>query len=127
LGRPLISSGFDKIQYADGKEGFVASSYLEGPIATPGKDVTAPSPIYRPEPSYTPEARQDGIEGTLTFSIVIDKQGNVTDVQERSKALGDGLDQSAIDTLKTWKFNPATRGGVPVPVRVMVEISFRLH
>ena len=28
--------GFDKIQYADGKEGFVANSYLEFPIATAG-------------------------------------------------------------------------------------------
>ena len=30
-----------------------------------------------------------------------------------------------MDTVKTWKFTPATRKGVPVPVRVMVEIDFR--
>jgi len=28
--------------------------------------------------------------------------------------------------VSTWKFKPGTRQGVPVPVRVMVEVSFRL-
>jgi TonB family protein len=32
----------------------------------------------------------------------------------------------AIETVKTWKFKPATRNGVPVPVRVVVEVTFRL-
>jgi len=126
LERVVSPPGFDRIQYADGKEGFVSNSYLESPIATPGEGVTAPSPIYKPEPGYTPEARQAGIEGKMTLAIVVDAQGNVTDVQETSEGLGGGLDKSAMDAVKTWRFTPATRNGVPVPVRVMVEVSFHL-
>jgi TonB family protein len=118
--------GFDRIQFADGKEGVVSSSYLEFSIATPGGNVTAPSPIYKPDPAYTPEARRDKLEGMVKLWIVIDTLGNVSDVQENSEPLGDGLDKSAIDTVKKWRFNPSTRNGVPVPVRVALDISFRL-
>ncbi len=125
---PVVSPpGMDKIRYADGKEGYVANSYLELPIATPGGSVTAPSIIYKLDPPYTPEAARDKIEGTIKLWIVVDTQGNVTDVQEGSAPLGDGLDQSAMDTVKKWRFIPATRSGAAVPVRVTVEVSFRLR
>jgi len=127
LGRVVAPPGVDKIQYADGKEGFVSNSFLESSIATAADGVTAPSAIYKPDPRYTPEARHDRIEGAVKLWIVVDTQGNVSDIQEISKPLGEGLDKSAIDTVKTWRFNPATRDGVPVAVRVMVEVSFHLY
>jgi protein TonB len=37
-----------------------------------------------------------------------------------------GLDENAIETLRTWKFKPAMKKGKPVPVKVVVEVSFRL-
>jgi len=118
--------GFDKVHYAVGKDGYIADSYLATPLATPGNGVTAPIPNHKPEPPYTPEARDARIEGIVVLSIVIDTQGNVTDVQETSDPLGGGLDKMAMDTVKTWRFTPSTRNGIPVAVRVGVEISFHL-
>jgi TonB family protein len=97
---------------------------LSGSI--PPEKVTAPIATYKPEPGYTPQARHDKIEGTVVLWIVVDVQGNVTDAREVSKPLGDGLDEKAIGSVKTWKFKPATRNGVPVPVRVVIKIEFRL-
>jgi TonB family protein len=37
-----------------------------------------------------------------------------------------GLDESAMQTLRTWKFKPAMKKGKTVPVRVVVEVSFKL-
>ncbi|MFZ0960020.1 MAG: energy transducer TonB [Terriglobia bacterium] len=37
------------------------------------------------------------------------------------------MDESAIETLKTWKFAPAKRIGVPAPVRALVVIRFQLN
>ena len=88
--------------------------------------VTAPVPIFKPEPPYSDEARKARVEGILVFVIVVDRQGNVSDVRAVSKPLGKGLDESAVNTLRTWKFKPATRGGRPVTVRVQVETKFRL-
>jgi len=36
------------------------------------------------------------------------------------------LNQSAMEALAKWKFTPASRGGEPVDVDVLVEIPFRL-
>lgn len=127
LERDSGRAGIDKILVAGGTEGFVQDSYLASSIAPAPRDVTPPVPTYKPEPSYTPQARRDKIQGTVTLLIVIDAQGTVTDARETSNPLGDGLDEKAIERVKTWKFKPATRNGVPVPVRVIVDVSFRLR
>ena len=90
-----------------------------------GGGVSAPIPIYEPEPPYSEEARKAKFQGVVVLSIIVDMQGNVSDVHV-VRRLGLGLDEKAEDTVKTWKFKPAMRNGVPVPVRVMVEVSFRL-
>lgn len=90
-----------------------------------GGNVTAPVPIYKPEPAYSEEARKAKYQGTVVLWIVVDVQGNVTDARV-VRPLGLGLDEKALETVKTWKFKPALRNGTPVPVRVMVEVSFRL-
>jgi len=93
---------------------------------TVGGDVKAPVPIYNPEPAYTPQARKDELQGTVVTAAMVDASGNVAGVKLIS-GVGEGLDESAIGTLRTWKFKPATKKGKPVPVRVMVEVSFRLY
>ena len=57
--------------------------------------------------------------------IVVDAQGIVRNVKV-AKSLGMGLDEEAVKAGNTWKFKPGLRQGVPVPVRVQVEVSFRL-
>jgi len=91
-----------------------------------GGKVQAPMPIYKPEPQYTHQARKNHLIGTLRLWVVIDAKGRVISVKEVSKPLGQGLDESAINTVRTWKFHPATRDGVPVPVRVHVEVTFKI-
>jgi len=85
-----------------------------------------PTAIYKPDAGYTLEARHARIEGTVKLLIAVDAAGNVSDVQESSELLGGGLDKSAMDTVRKWKFIPAKRNGVPVAVRVGVEVTFRL-
>ena len=96
-----------------------------GGIYTPGGDVTEPVAVYRPNPSYTKEARKRKLSGAVSLALIVDAQGNVTDVHVVSP-LGMGLDENAIKTVSTWKFKPATRKGKAVPVEVYVEFSFHL-
>ena len=95
-----------------------------GPYSV-GGNVSAPIPIYKPEPAYSEEARKAKYQGTVVLWIVVDAQGNVADCRV-VKPLGLGLDEKALEGVKVWKFKPAMRNGTPVPVRVMVEVSFRL-
>jgi len=94
-------------------------------VYTVGGDVAAPVPIYKPDPPYTKEARAAKLEGTDAFWMVVDGAGNVADVK-LVRSVGKGLDESAMQTLRTWKFKPALKKGKPVPVRVIVEVSFRI-
>ena len=38
-----------------------------------------------------------------------------------------GLDTQAVEALKQWTFEPGTKDGVPVPVRVHAELTFTLR
>ncbi len=96
-----------------------------GGVYSVGGGVSAPVPIYKPDPAYSEEARKAKYQGTVVLWITIDANGSVMDCKV-VKPLGMGLDEKAVESVRTWKFKPAMRNGTPVPVRVMVEVSFRL-
>jgi TonB family protein len=87
--------------------------------------VLPPRVTYRVEPKYTEEARAARIQGTVVLETSIAADGSVESVQVR-RSLGFGLDESAMDSLKQWKFAPATRSGQPVPVSLNIEVNFAL-
>jgi periplasmic protein TonB len=90
-----------------------------------GGGVTAPVPIYKPEPPYSEEARKAKHQGVVVVYIVVDSEGNVSDIRV-VRPLGLGLDEKAVETVRTWKFKPGMKNGNPVNVKVMVEVQFRL-
>ena len=42
------------------------------------------------------------------------------------QGLGLGLEDAAVDAISQWRFQPATRDGIPVPAQATVEINWRL-
>jgi|GraSoiStandDraft_4_1057263.scaffolds.fasta_scaffold899280_1 protein TonB len=87
---------------------------------------SAPVPIFKPDPRYTDEARKAGIEGTVSVQALIDEQGIPRDPKVK-RSLDKGLDEQAIETVKSWRFKPATsRDGKPISVAVTIEIVFKL-
>jgi TonB family protein len=98
---------------------------VSGGVYRVGNGVSAPIPIYKPEPPYTKEARAAKLQGTVVLWIIVGVDGTVTDVKV-IKPFDKGLDNNAVQTVKTWKFKPAVKAGKPVPCRVMVEVSFKL-
>jgi TonB family protein len=99
----------------DGREGAMA---LSGDIAPPVK-------IYSPQPLYTEDARRAGIQGVVILEAVVDADGTVRNVKVL-KGLPMGLDQSAVDAVMTWRYEPAMLNGQPVPVYFTFTISFSL-
>ncbi|HEX9493540.1 MAG TPA: energy transducer TonB, partial [Thermoanaerobaculia bacterium] len=91
-----------------------------------GGDVQAPVAINRIEPQYTELARKARIEGVVIIEAIIDRNGSVTDARVL-KPLPLGLDQSALEAVKRWKFKPGTLNGQPVPVIYNLTVIFRLQ
>jgi TonB family protein len=88
-----------------------------------GNKITAPSPVYHPSPHYTSEAFKAKISGSVDLKIVVNDKGEVTDAKV-TKGLGYGLDESAVNAVKRWKFEPARRNGTPITTAVMIEVNF---
>jgi len=88
--------------------------------------ITAPKAIFMPQPEYTEQARRKKINGTVLLSLVVNADGTVRDPAV-TKSLDKGLDKQALETVKKWKFQPATKDGQPVVVRIDVEVSFRIR
>jgi periplasmic protein TonB len=90
-----------------------------------GSGVSAPIPIYQPEPEYSEEARKAKWQGTVVLSLIVDEKGRATNIAV-VKPLGLGLDQMAIVAVEKWRFKPGMKDGKPVPVFATVEVNFRL-
>ncbi len=100
-------------------------SSSEGTIRGNG-GLTKPRAIYAPDPEFTEQARKAKVQGTIVLTVTVDASGDVADVKV-VKGLGSGLDEKAIEAVRTWKFKPGTEGGTPVKSEISVEVSFHLY
>ena len=91
----------------------------------PGPGIVMPKPVYHPEPSYTDAARKAKVTGTVVLSFTVAIDGTTRDIKI-TRSLRSDLDEQALATVSTWRFEPGTKDGVPVPVRLNVEVSFKL-
>lgn len=85
-------------------------------------------PRYRdnPPPAYPRRARRKGVQGTVRLAVWVDRNGTVGGVEVARSSGYDILDRSALDAVKNWRFEPATRDGQPVASRVEVPVEFKL-
>lgn len=91
-----------------------------------GNDVKAPKAMSTPEPEFSEAARYEKYQGVVVVSIVVDKDGNVANVNI-VRPLGLGLDEQAANGIRYWRFNPGTHNGEPVAVAMNIEVSFNLY
>jgi TonB family protein len=90
--------------------------------------VTA-SPLYRENipPVYPAMARLRGYEGVVLVNAEILPDGRVGNTAISKSSGYTILDQSAMEAVKLWKFEPAKKAGKPFAIRVKLPIKFVLH
>jgi len=102
--------------------GFGGGAYREG------NGVSSPVLIHETKPNYTGEAMRARIQGLVKLEAIVMPDGTVGDVRVvHSLDQQFGLDKEATRTLRQWRFKPGMRLGQPVPVLILVEISFTLR
>jgi TonB family protein len=97
----------------------VEPAYNVGPGIVPPR-MTLQTPL-----KYSVVARQLGISGTAVVHLRIGTDGVPVGIQV-VRALGAGLDEQALDAASHYRFSPATREGVAVPVNANIETYFAL-
>jgi len=86
-------------------------------------------PLYKENspPVYPEIARVRGYEGIVLVSAEILPNGRVGEVKIRKSSGYAILDQSAIQAVKPWKFEPAKKSGNPFTAWVELPIKFILN
>ncbi len=94
----------------------------------PGNGVSQPRLLQEFKPIYTAEAMRAKIQGTAVVECVVMPDGTVGQAQiVKSLDPTFGLDLEAVKAAKRWKFIPGTLKGQPVPVLVLIELTFTLR
>ncbi|MBZ5631569.1 MAG: TonB family protein [Acidobacteriia bacterium] len=99
-------------------------SVLHAPPA-PSTFTSHPEVIYSPDPPYPQQARDTGVEGTVTAILAVGEDGAPRDVRVM-EGLGSVVDGSVTDALRQWRFRPPLINGQPATASVIIEVSFQL-
>jgi TonB family protein len=92
-----------------------------------GQGISAPQPTYSPDPEYSDLARSVGYRDAIVVLWLVVEPTGLPDRIRVVKPAGLGLDEKAVDAVRTWKFDPAMSNGSPVPVQINVEVTFKLY
>ena len=82
-----------------------------------------PVPVRTVPPHYPDTLKREGVAGVVSIKCTIDEKGNVTDPTV-VKTTNEAFSQPALEALSKWKFKPAKRGGVAVPIKITIPIQF---
>jgi len=80
--------------------------------------------IHRVDPVYPSEAKNVHIQGTVTLSAVIDKEGHVSDLRLTSGP--PLLVEAALSAVQQWVYNPTLLNGEPMEVQTIIHVNFTL-
>src|SRR5579872_6239771 len=87
----------------------------------------SPACLYCPQPQFSDEAVKAKYQGTVLLVAIITADGHATDIRV-AKGLGLGLDEKAVEAVRTWRFRPALGpDGKPASVRQSIEVTFHLY
>jgi protein TonB len=82
--------------------------------------------LQNPKPPYPPLAFRARIEGKVIVIAEVQPDGRAGQVRVLESSGNEMLDQSALSTVKQWRFTPARKDGVIVTQAVRIPITFSL-
>jgi TonB family protein len=104
-----------------GMPGFILGSLASG-IAS-DQDVRIALPVHAPDPPIVRAKLPEWIRGDVIVEVTISEAGEVTDTVVL-ETVGYGLEQTVVETLRKWRWIPATIDGVKVASKQDVRFHF---
>lgn len=92
--------------------------------AAAAQGLRLPQPYRRLRPPYPDTAARIEAEAVIDVQVEIGADGEVGRIDVVRWA-GFGLEEATTQTVRRMHFRPAMRGGVPVPMRVLLRYNFR--
>jgi TonB family protein len=82
-------------------------------------------PVFSPRPAVADRSLLPSSNQEVVVDVKVSAAGDVLEAT-LVKGLGNGLDQLVLDTVKTWRFHPATVNGSPVATEAELIFPFNL-
>ncbi len=124
--RDAVAIGPVKASSADDGTSAVAAATREGSTGPSGATIAMPRYFDNKRPAYPIVARRNGYEGTIVLSAQVLNSGSVGELRIKKTSGYEILDQSALEAVRQWRFEPGKRMGQPVTTWVEVPIRFVL-
>lgn len=107
-----------------------ATGYSDSTLPSPssvGKDIQSREQFPNPRPPYPLASRRMGEQGAVDLQLCLSQQGHVESVAVIKSSGYRRLDQSAVETIKTWKFSALEIVTAPSSDCYRLPIYFRLE
>jgi len=82
-------------------------------------------PVFSPRPAVVDRALLPASNQEVVVDVKVSAAGDVMEAT-LVKGIGNGLDKLVLDTVKTWRFHPATVNGNPVATEAELIFPFNL-
>jgi TonB family protein len=96
------------------------------PLTVHRPGVISPIVLVKTEPEYSEAARLAGLEGTVLLKAVVAEDGSANQIRV-ARPLGLGLDENAVEAVRTWRFTPGRYQARPAPVEIDLAVDFFLQ
>jgi TonB family protein len=83
--------------------------------------------IRHSTPVYPPSARNQAIQGSVTFEAIINKAGFIDNAQLATTYASPDLVEAARNAIMQWQYTPARLNGEPVDVLTEITVNFTLQ
>jgi periplasmic protein TonB len=95
--------------------------------SAPAPSVDAAPASDNAPPDYPEDARRLGQHGSVLLDVDVAADGQVLAVELAGPSPFPLLNRAALLAVGGWRFTPARRGGLPMPSRTQVTVTFRLR
>ena len=137
---PVPLATADTTPSANAPVGVTHAPAAVAPIAPapPAPSAPAPAPkvelpssdaeyLHNPKSEYPRISRQRNEQGKVVVSVFIGTDGTAQKAEIKVSSGYERLDQAALATVKSWRYVPGKRGGVPEAMWFNVPINFVLE
>ncbi len=101
-----------------------AASAAATPASTGPVERPRPLADSSPAPQYPPAALRRGERGTVVVRVDVDANGMPGGVTLVQRSGSRALDRAAMEAVRRWRFQPATRDGQPVEGSLEIPFDF---
>ena len=100
----------------------------KGSTSNPAQAQGGPAPLAgNPKPHYPELARKRGQEGLVLLRAEVNPQGEPVKVEIQKSSGYPLLDQSALKTVRKWRFQPPQENGESRPGNIVLPVEFKLR